>query len=99
VREIRTLRAMWRALETGPRQFLNGARRGKPRIHAKEEPTGHRASARPYPVGHPSITQRWCARGWMANLLKIWRLRALTLLFDSTAYADGKGNTDSELGN
>jgi hypothetical protein len=24
VREIRTLRAMWRALETGLRQFLNG---------------------------------------------------------------------------
>ena len=24
MREIRTLRAMWRALETGPRQFLNG---------------------------------------------------------------------------
>ena len=26
------------------------ARRGKPRIHAKREPTGHRASARPYQV-------------------------------------------------
>jgi hypothetical protein len=24
VREIRTLRATWRALETGPRKFLNG---------------------------------------------------------------------------
>jgi len=28
VREIRTLRAMWRALETGPRQFLNGHEEG-----------------------------------------------------------------------
>src|SRR6202012_256297 len=32
-------------------------RRGKPRIQAKEEPTGHRASARPYrgmPAAEPS---------------------------------------------
>ena len=29
VREIRTLRAMWRALETRPRQFLNGQEEGK----------------------------------------------------------------------
>jgi len=28
VREIRTLRAMWRALETEPRQFLNGHEEG-----------------------------------------------------------------------
>jgi hypothetical protein len=28
VREIRTLRAMWRALETGPRQVLNGHEEG-----------------------------------------------------------------------
>jgi hypothetical protein len=28
VREIRTLRAMWRALETGLRQFLNGHEEG-----------------------------------------------------------------------
>ena len=27
-REIRTLRAMWRALETEPRQFLNGHEEG-----------------------------------------------------------------------
>jgi hypothetical protein len=30
VREIRTLRAMWRALETEPRQVLNGHERGNP---------------------------------------------------------------------
>jgi hypothetical protein len=47
VREIRTLRAMWRALETGPRQVLNGHEGGKPRIQAKDAPTGYRASARP----------------------------------------------------
>jgi hypothetical protein len=28
VREIRTLRAMWRALETGPRRILNGHEEG-----------------------------------------------------------------------
>jgi hypothetical protein len=28
VREIRTLRAMWRALETGLRQYLNGHEEG-----------------------------------------------------------------------
>ena len=28
MREIRTLRAMWRALETGPRQLLNGHEEG-----------------------------------------------------------------------
>src|SRR6516164_6528535 len=32
----------------GATAIPNRARRGKPRIHAKEEPTGHRASARPY---------------------------------------------------
>src|SRR3954463_14292946 len=30
VREIRTLRAMWRALETGSRQVLNGHEGGNP---------------------------------------------------------------------
>ena len=50
VREIRTLRAMWRALENGTTAIPKRARRGKPRIQAKEEPTGHRASARPYQV-------------------------------------------------
>jgi hypothetical protein len=48
VREIRTLRAMWRALENGATETPKRARRGKPRIQAKENPTGHRASARPY---------------------------------------------------
>ena len=48
MREIRMLRAMWRALETGATANPKRARRGKPRKQAKEEPTGHRASARPY---------------------------------------------------
>ena len=30
MREIRTLRAMWRALETGPRQVLHGHEGGNP---------------------------------------------------------------------
>jgi hypothetical protein len=51
VREIRTLRAMWRALETGLRQFLNGHDEGnlgyKPRRSLRAaapvlDPTGQR---------------------------------------------------------
>jgi hypothetical protein len=50
VREIRTLRAMWRALETGLRQFLNGHDEGnlgyKPRRSLRAaapvlDPTGN----------------------------------------------------------
>jgi hypothetical protein len=48
VRESRTLGAMWRGLETKLRQFLTGHEEGNLGIQAKEEPTGHRASARPY---------------------------------------------------
>jgi hypothetical protein len=49
VREIRTLRAMWRALETGPRRILNGHEEGnlghKPRRNLRAaapalDPTG-----------------------------------------------------------
>ena len=47
MREIRTLRAMWRALETELRQFLNGHEEGNLGYKAKEKP-GRRASARPY---------------------------------------------------
>jgi hypothetical protein len=51
VREIRTLRAMWRALETGPRRILNGHEEGnlghKPRRNLRAaapalDPTGDR---------------------------------------------------------
>jgi hypothetical protein len=51
VREIRTLRAMWRALETGSRQILNGHEEGnlghKPRRGLRTaapalDPTGKR---------------------------------------------------------
>jgi hypothetical protein len=48
VREIRTLRAMWRALETGPRQLLNGHEEGNLGYKPRRKPTGRRASARPY---------------------------------------------------
>jgi hypothetical protein len=48
VREIRTLRAMWRALETGPRQLLNGHEEGNLGYKPRRQPTGRRASARPY---------------------------------------------------
>ena len=49
MREIRTLRAMWRALETGPRRILNGHEEGnlghKPRRNLRAaapalDPTG-----------------------------------------------------------
>jgi hypothetical protein len=56
VREIRTLRAMWRALETGLRQFLNGHEEGnlgyKPRKSL-------RAAA---PVLDPTSTAHHAAR-------------------------------------
>ena len=51
MREIRTLRAMWRALETGPRRILNGHEEGnlghKPRRSLRAaapalDPTGNR---------------------------------------------------------
>ena len=50
MRESRTLRAMWRALETGPRHLLNGHEEGnlgyKPRRCLRAaapvlDPTGH----------------------------------------------------------
>jgi hypothetical protein len=55
VREIRTLRAMWRALETGPRRILNGHEEGnlghKPRRNLRAaapalDPTGNRIVGR-----------------------------------------------------
>ena len=48
MREIRTLRAMWRALETGPRLLLNGHEEGNLGYKPRRKPTGRRASARPY---------------------------------------------------
>jgi hypothetical protein len=71
VREIRTLRAMWRALETGLRQFLNGHEEGnlgyKPRRSLRAaapvlDPTGV--------FGHPVNGPR-CAR-WTSY--RRWRL-------------------------
>jgi hypothetical protein len=48
VREIRMLRAMWRALETGPRQVLNGHEGGNPGYKPRMSLRANRASARPY---------------------------------------------------
>ena len=47
VRQIRTLRAMRRELETESRMLLHG-HEGETLETAKETPTGHRASSRPY---------------------------------------------------
>jgi hypothetical protein len=47
VREIRSLRAMRRELETEPRRVLTGTK-GETPDTAKDVPTGHRASSRPY---------------------------------------------------
>jgi len=48
VREIRTLRAKWRELETEPRTRLNGHEGGNPGNSQAGVLTGHRASSRPY---------------------------------------------------
>jgi hypothetical protein len=48
VREIRTLRARWRELETEPRSLLNGHEGGNPGYSQASVLTGHRASSRPY---------------------------------------------------
>ena len=48
MREIRTLRARWRELETEPRTRLNGHAGGNPGYSQASVLTGHRASSRPY---------------------------------------------------
>jgi len=48
----------------GATAIPNRARRGKPRIHAKEVPTGHRASARPY----QSLSEQYCGLAGYTNL-------------------------------
>jgi len=76
VREIRTLRAMWRALETGLRQFLNGHEEGnlgyKPRRSL-------RAAA---PVLDPTRKQRPSCRS------RTWtKLRVVDIHFQAGATA------------
>jgi hypothetical protein len=51
VREIRTLRARWRELETESRTRLNGHAGGNPRYSQANVLTDHRASSRPYNRG------------------------------------------------
>ena len=48
MREIRTLRARWRELETEPRTRLHGHEGGNPGYSQADVLTGHRASSRPY---------------------------------------------------
>mgnify|MGYP002808841390 CR=1 FL=1 len=48
MREIRTLRAKWRELETEPRSLLNGHEGGNPGHGQASVLMGHRASSRPY---------------------------------------------------
>ena len=48
MREIRTLRARWRELETELRTRLNGHEGGNPGYSQAGVLTGHRASSRPY---------------------------------------------------
>ena len=48
MREIRTLRARWRELETEPRTGLNGHEGRNPGYSQASVLTGHRASSRPY---------------------------------------------------
>jgi hypothetical protein len=66
VREIRTLRAMWRALETEPRQFLTGHEEGnlgyKPRRSLRAaapvlDPTGDLSGLGPIAVGDVRIME------------------------------------------
>jgi len=58
--EIRTLRAMWRALEAGPLQLRTGHEEGTSDTR-QGEASGHRASARPYEV-NKSQSQRLILR-------------------------------------
>ena len=48
MREIRTLRARWRELETELRTWLNGHEGGNPGYGQADVLTGRRASSRPY---------------------------------------------------
>ena len=54
MREIRTLRARRRELETEPRTGLNGHAGGNPGYSQASVLTGHRASSRPYQAFRPT---------------------------------------------
>ena len=55
MREIRTLRARWRELETELRIRLNGHEGGNPGYSQANVLTGHRASSRPYIRFRPAM--------------------------------------------
>ena len=57
MREVRTLRARWRELETEPRTRLHGHEGGNPGYSQADVLTGHRASSRPYRDIATSIRQ------------------------------------------
>ena len=54
MREILTLRARWRELETELRTRLNGHEGGNPGYSQASVLTGHRASSRPYQPNLPT---------------------------------------------
>ena len=68
MREIHTLRARWRELETEPPTRLNGHEGGNPGYSQASVLTGHRASSRPYQESCPmqDDPERWkCFQGKM----------------------------------
>lgn len=58
MREIRTLRAKWRELETEPRILRNGHEGGNPGYSQASVLTGHRVSSRPYRPSRPAARSR-----------------------------------------
>ena len=68
MREIRTLRARRRELETEPRTGLNGHAGGNPGYSQASVLTGHRASSRPYLLPfHPKKELPRAIRAWFRN--------------------------------
>ena len=67
MREIRTLRARRRELETEPRTGLNGHAGGNPGYSQASVLTGHRASSRPY--NYSLLTRNGWYQGAYVGLL------------------------------
>jgi hypothetical protein len=88
VREIRMLRAMWRALETGPRQVLNGHEGGNPGYKPRMSLRANRASARPY---HPCLPHLGAERAD-----RLYRAKSFWLV-EQVAECDRKGSEKAWL--
>jgi hypothetical protein len=82
VREIRTLRAMWRALETGPRRILNGHEEGnlghKPRRNLRAA-----APALDPTALQLTVEKQWT---WWRVLLPVWAVLGHNLLYISVGF-------------